>query len=179
MFGLVTVDGFVVWDYTAQNGYSIFLSSFNLGLLMFGIGNVLISSMNYLIDGYRGMANEAVLAYMATKNIFSFGYSSFINDWVARDGLYKVCWIQAAVAVGIWITYPITYFFGKKYRGYWARHNIINKLGITTHEGFRSEISVSGEELRRRRRVNELGLTRTAHRRCQQLSRRKVIRNTR
>jgi hypothetical protein len=92
IFGLVMVGGFVAWGYTAQNGYSIFLSSSNLGLLMFGIGNVLISSMNYLIDGYRGMANDALLASMATKNIFSFGYSYFINDWVARDGLYKVCW---------------------------------------------------------------------------------------
>ncbi|KAH8596049.1 serine/threonine kinase 16 [Bisporella sp. PMI_857] len=134
VFGVLAFPGIVGFGYVADLHKSYYLAAFLHGLGLFGIVFVLIATSNYILDAYPKMGNEMFLASMASKNLMIFGYSYFINDWAARDGPAKELWVFSVVGAGLLLTSPIVYLLGKKYRIYWSKHNLLDKMHISTHE---------------------------------------------
>lgn len=132
--GLLTVAGFIPWGYIAQTHGSVYLAAFLHGLGLFGITFVLVTTANYCLDAYREMSSEIFLASMCVKNILIYGYSYFVNDWAVSDGPLRIFVVLGSVAAGLMLTMPITFIFGKRYRSWWSRNNLMKKLKILTHE---------------------------------------------
>ncbi|PSK53758.1 MFS transporter-like protein 30 [Elsinoe australis] len=131
--GLIGIAGFIGFGFAAQNYESYFLTAFCHGMGLFGLMFLFISSTNYALDSFREMSNEIFLASMAFKNLIIFAYAYFINDWAAREGPAQVLYVLGAVGAGLMITTPVLFIFGKRYRLWWHKHNLVQKLGIVTH----------------------------------------------
>jgi hypothetical protein len=52
---------------------------------------------------------------------------------LARSGPQHVFNIFGATGFAVMVGLPIMYVFGKKYRSYWHRHNLLEKFHIRTH----------------------------------------------
>lgn len=52
----------------------------------------------------------------------------FVNDWAVKVGIAHVFWVLCSVAAGLLLTYPVVFFFGKQYRVYWSKHNLMDKF---------------------------------------------------
>jgi hypothetical protein len=80
------------------------------------------------------MTAEVFIANMAVKNLMIYGFSYFVNDWTAKVGVKHAFHVWGGVALAITATTPVLYFWGKRYRSFWARKNLLAKMGIVTHE---------------------------------------------
>jgi hypothetical protein len=70
---------------------------------------------------------------MLFKNFLLYGFTYFINDWLATAHPQKVFFIFGGTGFGVMLGLPIMYVLGKKYRSYWCRHNLLEKFHIRTH----------------------------------------------
>lgn len=133
LLGIVTGPGIIGFGYLAQNGDSYYATSASHGVAMFGVTIVAVLTSNYILDAYRNLSNEVFISSMMFKNFMLFGMSYYINNVVAEKGpRYTFIWFGGAALVMI-LSVPVVFIFGKIYRSYWHRHNILEKLGIMTH----------------------------------------------
>jgi hypothetical protein len=110
----------------------MFTCDFMWGLTLCGIAFIVGPCSAYAIDAFRGMSNEIFVANVMFKDFLFFGYSYFVNDWVASAGTAGPFYIFGAVSAGLLVTTIFTYIFGKRYRSFWYRHNLMEKLNIKT-----------------------------------------------
>ena len=57
-----------------------------------------------------------------------------MNNWTASVGPQHVFYVWGGVAFTLIATLPVMFVFGKKYRPYWARNNLLEKMYVRTHE---------------------------------------------
>lgn len=131
--GLVSGAGLIAFGVLVGQGASPYVTATMHGIMLFGVMFVCIGTANYALDAYRGMTNEIFIASMAVKNLILYGFSYFVNTWTATAGVKHVFYVWGGIAFGLIATLPIMFIFGKKYRSYWARHDLLDKLHIRTH----------------------------------------------
>lgn len=73
---------------------------------------------------------------MTFKNLLIYGFSYFVNNWTAENEAATVFYTFGGVAIALMLSAPVLFVFGKKYRSYWHRHNLLEKLNIQTHAEF-------------------------------------------
>jgi MFS family permease len=134
IMGVCSGLGLMLFGHLVSIGASPYATATVHGVMLFGVMFVCIGTSNYALDAYRGMANEIFIASMAVKNMILFGFSYFVNDWTAAVGPAHAFYVWGAVAFALVATLPVAFFFGKKYRSYWARNNLLEKLHVQTHE---------------------------------------------
>lgn len=134
LVGVVSGVGLMLFGHLVSTGASPYACATVHGLMLFGVMFVCIGTSNYALDAYRGMANEIFIASMAVKNLILYGFSYFVNNWTASVGPQHAFYVWGGVAFALAATIPFMYFFGKKYRSYWARNNLLEKMHVRTHE---------------------------------------------
>jgi hypothetical protein len=127
------VIGLCLFGYFAERGASFYLTAFFHGMDLFGIVCAAIAASTYVLDAFRDISAEVFIINMVFKNFLFYGFSYFVNDWTAKEGPAIVFYVFAAAAAAMIITAPVFFFWGKRYRSYWCRHNLLRKWGITTH----------------------------------------------
>jgi hypothetical protein len=130
---VTVVIGLCLFGHYAEKGSSYYLTAFFHGMDLFGIVIAAVSTSSYILDSFRDISSEVFIINMVLKNFLFYGFSYFVNDWTASDGPAKVFYVFAGVAGGMIITTPVFFFWGKKYRSHWHRHNLLQKWGISTH----------------------------------------------
>ncbi|KAJ4297996.1 hypothetical protein N0V90_005895 [Kalmusia sp. IMI 367209] len=130
---LLTGVGLMVFGYMAENHFSYYATAVFHGMDLFGICCAAISTSAYAIDAYRDMSSEIFIAGMVFKNFVFYGFSYFVNDWTATAGPAMVFYVFGGVSFAMVITAPVFFFWGKRYRSFWHRHNVLEKWGIRTH----------------------------------------------
>jgi len=125
--------GLCLFGYFAEQGASFYLTAFFHGMDLFGIVCAAISASTYVLDAFRDISGEIFIMNMVFKNFLFYGFSYFVNDWTDSAGPAIVFYVFAAIAAVMIFTTPIFFFWGKKYRSYWSRHNLLRKWGVTTH----------------------------------------------
>lgn len=130
---LLTGVGLFAFGYMAENHFSVYATATMHGMDLFGIVCAAISASAYIIDAYRDMSSEIFIANMVFKNFLFYGFSYFVNDWTAKDGPAKVFYVFGGVAFVMILTAPVFFFWGKRYRSFWHRHNLLQMWGIRTH----------------------------------------------
>jgi MFS family permease len=130
---LLTGVGLCVFGYMAEEKFSYYATAFFHGLDLFGIVCAAISASAYAIDAYRDMSSEIFIANMVFKNFLFYGFSYFVNDWTFEVGPAKVFYTFGGISFALIATTPIFFYYGKRYRSYWHRHNLLEMWGIRTH----------------------------------------------
>ena len=125
--------GLCLFGYFAEQGASFYLTAFFHGMDLFGIVCAAISASSYVLDAFRDISAEVFIINMVFKNFLFYGFSYFVNDWTATKGPAIVFYVFGAISAVMVFTAPIFFFWGKKYRSYWCRNNLLRKWGITTH----------------------------------------------
>lgn len=131
--GLIAGAGLMGFGKLAQEGASIYATATMHGLVIFGITAATISVCSYALDAYREMSSEIFVAAIIYKNFLFYGFSYFVNSWTAIAGPATVFYAFGGVAFGLIASTLVVFFFGKKYRALWARHNLMEKMHIKSH----------------------------------------------
>jgi MFS family permease len=127
------VIGLCLFGHFAEQGASFYLTAFFHGMDLFGIVTAAISASSYILDAFRDISGEIFIMNMVFKNFLFYAFSYFVNDWTAQKGPAIPFYVFGGVAGAMIITTPLFFFWGKRYRSYWCRHNLLRKWGITTH----------------------------------------------
>jgi MFS family permease len=130
---VTVVIGLCLFGYFAEQGASYYLTAFFHGMDLFGIVCAAIAASTYVLDAFRDISAEVFIMNMVFKNFLFYGFSYFVNDWTQKKGPAVVFYVFAGVASAMIFTAPLFFFWGKRYRSYWCRHNLLRKWGITTH----------------------------------------------
>ncbi|KAI8934732.1 hypothetical protein NX059_008422 [Plenodomus lindquistii] len=130
---VTVVIGLCLFGYFAEQGKSFYLTAFFHGMDLFGIVIAAVSASSYVLDAFRDISSEVFIINMVFKNFLFYGFSYFVNDWTAANGPAEVFYTFGGIAGGMIITAPVFFFWGKKYRSYWHRHNLLQKWNIQTH----------------------------------------------
>ncbi|KAH3985437.1 hypothetical protein HBI56_073720 [Parastagonospora nodorum] len=130
---VTVIIGLCLFGYFAEQGASFYLTAFFHGMDLFGIVCAAISASSYVLDAFRDISAEVFIINMVFKNFLFYGFSYFVNDWTATKGPAIVFYVFGAISAVMVFTAPIFFFWGKKYRSYWCRNNLLRKWGITTH----------------------------------------------
>lgn len=94
---------------------------------------VLTPANSYVIDAYRELSSEMFISNMMFKNFLFYGYSYFVNSWTATAGPGEVFYVLAGIIFALVLTTLPLYVFGKRYRSFWCRNNLLSKMGLRTH----------------------------------------------
>jgi MFS family permease len=133
LLGFLVGLGLFIFGYVVQSQGSQYVTATVHGIIMVGITGIVGSGSSYMIDAYRGMSSEIFILGMCVKNFLFYALSFFMNDWLARSGAQTVYFVLGATGFAIMLPLPLMYIFGKQYRSFWFRHNLLAKLHIATH----------------------------------------------
>lgn len=94
---------------------------------------ILTPANSYVVDAYRELSSEMFISNMMFKNFLFFGYSYFVNNWTAIKGPGEVFYVWGGLTLFLALTTLPLYIYGKRYRSFWCRHNLLAKIGMRTH----------------------------------------------
>ncbi|EXJ57744.1 uncharacterized protein A1O5_12534 [Cladophialophora psammophila CBS 110553] len=124
---LSTIGYFCFGPFAAEGKSPVIMS------VLWGIGFascvvVTASLGSYLVDAYRNVSIEVFVVSMSVKNFMFFGFSFFLNEWLAKWGPEKVFNTIGGISLAFCATTIIVYMYGKKVRAWWHKHDIFDKL---------------------------------------------------
>ncbi len=98
-----------------------------LGLINFGIQLGTTGVVSYVVDCHRSKAGEAFAAMNFIKNMFAFGLTNYLNNWVINKGLRSVFFTIGGITIGVSLLTIPMYIFGKRARSWTYRYNITGR----------------------------------------------------
>ncbi|KAI6552171.1 hypothetical protein MCOR03_008525 [Pyricularia oryzae] len=95
-------------------------------VLCFGLANMSLvfastCVFGYVIDCYRRLNEEAFVAINA-RNLLTFGFTYFVNDWLAVQGPLVVFCILGSLFLGVTLLTIPLWIFGKRLRSFTGRN---------------------------------------------------------
>jgi MFS family permease len=95
------------------------------GLALVGFSFCSTAMGTYMVDGYNAISIEVFIIGMIVKNFLFFGFTFFINDWIAEWGPARMFNCIGGIQLGICaLTIPM-YIYGKKCRNAFRHHGIV------------------------------------------------------
>jgi MFS family permease len=111
---------------TAQSHW--FLPSFCYGLLTFGVIMSCTATFSYILDAHREVSVEMMVAVLLSKNLWAFGSTYFVNDWVQNAGAEKVFYIVGGVQTAVCVLSAGMYCWGKCIRAMVKKLDLIRRV---------------------------------------------------
>ncbi|KAJ5663214.1 cycloheximide resistance protein [Penicillium longicatenatum] len=126
---LFTSTGFFAWGQSsaAQDPWPIPVIVC-LGLINFGVQLGTTGVVTYVVDCHREKAGEAFAAMNFVKNMFAFGLSFYINDWISNQGVRNCFFTIGGITMGITLFTIPMYIFGKRARSWVHRSGVADRL---------------------------------------------------
>lgn len=100
------------------------------GIALFGILVGAIASSAYILDAFRDLSNEVFIMMMVFKNFFFYGMSYYVNNWLSSGGPRQMFSCFAGISSFFVLLGIPLYIYGKRYRKYWARNNLMRLAGL-------------------------------------------------
>ncbi|CAK7216843.1 hypothetical protein SEUCBS140593_003000 [Sporothrix eucalyptigena] len=123
---LFTATGFFAWGQSLYNQDSWAIPIIVcMGLINFGVQLGTTGVVAYVADSHRMQAAEAFAAMNFIKNMFAFGMTFYANDWIAVQGVRDCFFVIGGITVGVTLTTIPMYVYGKKARGFTAKHRLV------------------------------------------------------
>lgn len=99
---LFTSTGFFAWGQSsaAQDPWPVPVIVC-LGLINFGVQLGTTGVVTYVVDCHREKAGEAFAAMNFVKNMFAFGLSFYINDWISNQGVRNCFFTIGGITMGV------------------------------------------------------------------------------
>lgn len=135
LLGLLAGAASIGFGQLIQQGQSYYATATLHGVVLFGVTCVLVSTASYILDAYREISNESFIIAMIVKQFFFFSLTTFINASEATRGPFRTFTWVGVITLALCATTPAVFVCGKRYRGLWHRHNILDLMHINTHAG--------------------------------------------
>ncbi|CZR68753.1 related to transporter protein HOL1 [Phialocephala subalpina] len=119
--------GYFLFGNLVSQGKSPVVMSVIWGIAFVSVQLVMSSIGSYLVDAFRSVSIEVFVASMAMKNFLFFGFSFFMNNWLAEWGPARTFNLIGGVMIGLSATTIPVYVFGKRMRAWWHQHDILSK----------------------------------------------------
>jgi hypothetical protein len=125
---LFTATGFFAWGQAsyAQLPWPVPVIV-GLGLINFGIQLGTTGVVSYVVDCHREKAGEAFAAMNFVKNLFAFGLTMYLNDWITTQSVRNVFFTIGGITVGVSLLTVPMYIWGKRARSWTYRHGVAGK----------------------------------------------------
>ncbi|KAG9854376.1 MFS general substrate transporter, partial [Aureobasidium melanogenum] len=125
-FAVCTIIGSVTLSVGFQNGWPwevIVIVGFTLiGIQVAAVSGIAIT---YVVDCYKPAAGEFLVCATVFKNVWGYGLSKFLNDWIVEIGYIGPLMTIAALSLGCMLLGAVPlYFYGKKLRGWSAGSSV-------------------------------------------------------
>lgn len=124
--------GMFLFGYTLSIGAAAELCAFLQGIMMVGVLIGIWSTLSYGLDAFRSQSNEMFVMNMFFKNFMFYGLSNFANPWVASKGPTQILYVFGGTSLFLSLLAIPVYIYGKKLRGFWARHDLFVLLKMNT-----------------------------------------------
>ncbi|KIW88444.1 uncharacterized protein Z519_11013 [Cladophialophora bantiana CBS 173.52] len=125
---LLSALGYFLFGNMTEQGKSPVAISVIFGITFGSVQFSVNSISTYLVDGFRNISIETFILAMTVKNFLFFGFSYFVNDWVAGWGPAKSMDTMGAIELGLCLTTIPIYIYGKKLRAWWHNHDVFSKF---------------------------------------------------
>lgn len=105
-------------------------------VLAFGFANMAMAFAStcvfgYVVDCYPELSEEIFVAINA-RNLFTFGFTYFVNDWLDKDGVLAVFSVLGGLFLFVcFLTVPM-WIFGKKIRSWIGRNQWLQSIMADT-----------------------------------------------
>lgn len=125
-----TVAGLALYGHGLQQYWNPAVTSVFLGIMLFGILVGFISSSAYALDAFRGLSDEIFVMSMMFKNLIFYGTSRYVNNWIAGGGPMQMFGTFAGISAFLILLGVPIYVWGKWYRSFWDRYNMMRITGF-------------------------------------------------
>ncbi|KAG9942010.1 MFS general substrate transporter, partial [Aureobasidium melanogenum] len=127
-FAICTIIGSVILSVGFQDGWPwevVVIVGFTLiGIQVAAVSGIAIT---YVVDCYKPAAGEFLVCATVFKNVWGYGMSKFLNDWIVQIGYVGPLMTIAALSLGCMLFGAVPlYFYGKKLRGWSAGSSVHN-----------------------------------------------------
>ena len=99
-----------------------------LGIINLGVQLGTTAVVTYVSDCHREQSAEAFAIMNFVKNMFAFGLTFYVNDWIAVQGVRNVFFVIGGVTVGATLPTIPMYIFGKRARSWVYRYQVIDRV---------------------------------------------------
>lgn len=99
-----------------------------MGLINLGVQLGTTGVVAYVSDAHRNHASEAFAVMNFVKNLFAFGLTFYVNDWIAVQGVKNCFFVIGGITVACVLTTIPMYIFGKRARSFTFRHRLVTRL---------------------------------------------------
>ncbi|KAL1801421.1 hypothetical protein ACET3X_001763 [Alternaria dauci] len=126
---LFTATGFFAWGQSLHNQdpwpipVIVCMGLINLGIQM---GTTVV--VTYVSDCHREQAAEAFAMMNFTKNIFAFGLTFYVNDWIAGQGVRDAFFVVGGTTIAVTLTTIPMYIYGKRARSWVKRCGVLDSV---------------------------------------------------
>jgi MFS family permease len=131
--GLFSGVGMMVFGHLCQVQANMYAAAAAYGINMFGITALNITVCSYGLDAFRDMSSDIFVMAIIYKNFLFYGFANFVNNWLASAGPAHVFYVFGGLNFALVASAVVFFFFGKRYRSFWARHNVLEMLHIKPH----------------------------------------------
>jgi MFS family permease len=109
VLGAASGAGLFGYGYVTQNSGSPYVAATVHGVIIFGVMALIVATSSYALDAYRDMNNEIFIMGMMSKNFLLYGFTYFINNWLARTGPQHVFNVFGVTGFAVMVGLPIMY----------------------------------------------------------------------
>lgn len=109
---IIAPPGLLLLAYILHEKKSVYIAAVGLAMQISGLVLVPSSVMSVVVDGWPVSGSEALVLINAGKNAIAFGLTLSAPDWLASEGLVKMCWEMAAIQWAVLALGSILYFWG-------------------------------------------------------------------
>lgn len=81
----------------------------------------------YAVDSYKPVAGSLFVSITVNKNVWGYGFSKFITDWIIDDGYIPPIMTNASLIL-LWCLFGILFYYkGKTFRR-WSRKSSVHRM---------------------------------------------------
>lgn len=81
----------------------------------------------YAVDSYKPVAGSIFVTITVVKNLWAYGYSKFVTDWIISDGYIPAVMTNAGLATLACLFGTLFWFVGKRFR-IWTRDSSVHHM---------------------------------------------------
>ncbi|CBX91430.1 hypothetical protein IAQ61_010784 [Plenodomus lingam] len=126
---VLTATGFFAWGHSlsVQDPWAVPVIVC-LGLINLGVQLGTTSVVTYVSDSHREQAAEAFAIMNFIKNIFAFGLTLYVNDWIAVQGVRNSFYVIGGTTIAVTLTTIPMYIWGKRARSWVKRTGVLDSV---------------------------------------------------
>lgn len=81
----------------------------------------------YAVDAYKPVSSSIFVTITVVKNLWGYGFSKFVTDWIVSDSYVPTFMTNAGLATLICIFGIVFWFMGKRFR-IWTRNSSVHRM---------------------------------------------------